>query len=216
MQIGHHQQLQSDGATTSDEHGLACRNAGLLDGFQNRVDRLDKRCFRKADIIGQSDDSAFCHPGHGFHVFGEAPTVRRESASQARCFVLFTLREKAAFAIETFPAGDVMKTHHAVARLPRRHAAANSNYRACQFMSEDLRRRNVSVKNLLDVCAADPTGGNLDEDFAFGHFGNGDFLDADNSLFAIDTGAHGLGDWTQRPHCFQGRSGPVHRAAISP
>src|SRR2546429_5294800 len=45
-------------------------------------------------------------------------------------------------------------------------------------MSEDLRRRNVSVKNLLDVCAADPTGGNLDEDFAFGHFGNGDFLDA--------------------------------------
>src|ERR1700731_4870868 len=63
-------------------------------------------------------------------------------------------------------------------------------------MSEDLRRRNVSVKNLLDVCAADPAGSNLDEDFAIAHFGHGDFLDADDFLFAVDTGAHGLGDWT--------------------
>src|ERR1700730_5500026 len=79
-------------------------------------------------------------------------------------------------------------------------------------MSEDLRRRNVSVKKLLDVCAADPAGSNLDEDFAIAHFGYGDFLDADDSLFAVDTGAHGLGDGAQRLRGFQRCAGAAHVA----
>src|SRR6266478_1025407 len=173
------------------------RQCQLRGSHVYRVDRLDKRGFLEADIVGQGDDTAFGHPGHGFYVFGEAAAVWHESACQSRGLVLFALGEETVFAIETRAAGDVMKAHHAVAELPSRYAPANCNYRACQFMSKDLRRRNVSVKNLLDVSAADPAGGNLDKDFAIAHFRYGDFLDADDTLFAVDAGAHGLGVGTE-------------------
>src|SRR6266550_262509 len=82
-------------------------------------------------------------------------------------------------------------------------------------MTQNLRRRQIGVKNLLDVCAADPAGGDFDEDFAIADFGYGDFFDADDTLFAVDTGAHGLGDRTQIPCRLQGCARPTHFAATS-
>src|SRR5258708_22820786 len=93
--------------------------------FQDCVEGVDEGGFPEADVVRQGDDPAFSHPGHGFHVFGEAAAVGREASGQTCCLVLFTLREKAAFAIKAFAARNVMKTHHAVAELPFRHAAAS-------------------------------------------------------------------------------------------
>src|SRR6266446_2446988 len=108
-----------------------------------------------------------------------------------------------------------MKTHYSVADLPLRHAAARGYDGAGYFVAQNLRRRNVGVENLLDVGAANATGGNFDEDSAVGHLGDGDFFDANDSLFAVDTSAHGLGDEAKRLHSFQSCAGPAHRAAIS-
>src|SRR5260370_900406 len=53
------------------------------------------------------------------------------------------------------------------------------------------------------------------EEVAVSHFGDGDFLDTDDALFAVHTSAHGLGDGAKRLHSFQRCSGPAHRAATS-
>lgn len=87
-----------------------------------------------------------------------------------------------------------MKTHHAVAGLELCDSATCSNNSACEFMAEDLRRLNITLEDFLDVRAADAAGGYFDEDFVVADFGNGHFFDADDSLFAIDAGAHGFGD----------------------
>src|SRR5437879_7506514 len=106
-----------------------------------------------------------------------------------------------------------MKTHHAVAKLPIRHAAASCYDCAGQFVAQNLGGRNVGVIDLLDVRAANAASGNFDEDFAVGHFGDGDFFDANDSLFAVDTGAHGLGDGTKSLQDFECCSRPTHRSA---
>src|SRR2546429_7874070 len=41
-QLRDHQELQADGTAADDQDGFACRYAGLLDGFQNRVDESEE------------------------------------------------------------------------------------------------------------------------------------------------------------------------------
>ena len=107
----------------------------------------------------------------------------------------------------------MVKAHHAVAKLPFCHAAADGHYGASQFMSQDLRRRHISVKDLLGVGAANPTSSNFDEHFAVGDFGNGNFFDADDSLFTVDASTHGFRDRPQRLHSLQRCAGSTHRTA---
>jgi len=59
-----------------------------------------------------------------------------------------------------------METHHAVAELPFRDAAANCNDRAASFRDPESAAAAIGVKNLLDVCPADPQAGDFYEDFA--------------------------------------------------
>src|SRR5260370_5419198 len=146
-------------------------------------------------------------------VWGDPPAVGGDTAGEACRLVLLALREEATLAIETIAAGYVMETHHTVARDPLRYAAAHCYDRAGYFMAQNLRRRNVGVINLLDVGAADAASGDFDEHFAIAHFWDGDFLDANDSLSAVDTGAHRFRDGTKRLQMFEGCSGPAHRVA---
>ena len=77
-------------------------------------------------------------------------------------------------------------------------AAADGDDGAGQFVAENLRRFDVTLEDFLDVGAADAAGGDFDEHFAVADFGDGDFFDADDAFFAIDAGAHGLGDGAER------------------
>ena len=63
-----------------------------------------------------------------------------------------------------------------------------------------MRRWNVSVEDFFDVGAADAASGDFDQDFVVAYFGDGDFFDADDTLFAVDAGVHGLGNG---PKCLQ-------------
>ena len=92
-------------------------DAGFLHGFHDGVDGLDESGFFEGDVVGQGDDAAFGDPRHGFDVFAEAAAVGSEACGEAGGLVLLALRKEAAFAVETFAARDVVKTHDAVAGL---------------------------------------------------------------------------------------------------
>src|SRR5260370_536554 len=66
-----------------------------------------------------------------------------------------------------------------------------------------------------DGGAADAAGGDFDQDFVVVDFGDGNFFDAHNSLFAVDAGAHGLGNGAKCLERFDDSAGPAHRAATS-
>src|SRR5260370_42224359 len=108
-----------------------------------------------------------------------------------------------------------MEPHPRVTGLPFGDAAAHGSDGACKFVPEYWRRRNVGVKDLFYVGATDPASRNFDEHFAVGHFRDRDLLDADDSLFAVHTRVHGLGNGTKRLHGFQGRAGAAHVAETS-
>src|SRR5712664_2580870 len=87
-----------------------------------------------------------------------------------------------------------METHHAIAGLPFGDAGADRNDRTCEFVTEDLRRLDITLKDFFDVGAANAAGGDFDQGFVIADFRNGDFFDAHDSFFAVDAGAHGFGD----------------------
>src|SRR5262249_23065164 len=87
-----------------------------------------------------------------------------------------------------------METHHAVAGLEFGDAMADGNNCAGQFMAEDLWRLHVALVNFLNVGAANAAGCDFDKNFAFADFGNWDFFNTNNSLFAVNASAHGFGD----------------------
>ncbi len=151
----------------------------------------------KDDVVGQRYDAALRNPGHGFHVFAEAAAVWGEPAGQACGFVLLALRKKAAFAIKTIAAGDVMKAHHPVAQLPFGYAGADGDDCARQFVTQNLRRIYVRLEDFFDVGPADAAGRNFDQHFAVADVGDGNFFDAHDALFAINARVHGFRHRTQ-------------------
>ena len=108
-----------------------------------------------------------------------------------------------------------METHHAIAGLEFRHTRADGDDGAGKFVAEDLRRLDISLENFLDVRAADAAGGDFDEKFAFTHFGDGDLFNEDNSLLAVNAGAHGFGDGAKRLRRSGHNRTGSHRAATS-
>jgi hypothetical protein len=83
-----------------------------------------------------------------------------------------------------------METDDAVARFEFADAAADLDYRASQFVPENLRRRDKTVVNLLDVGSADAAGGDAKQNLSLADFGNGNAFDDDLALAAIDASAH--------------------------
>src|SRR5260221_8033194 len=185
-----HKELQADRAATGYQNIFSWNNACLLHGFVDGIDRLDEGGFVEADVVGQRDDAAFGHPRHRLDVLSKATTVGREAGSKTGGFVLLALGERAALAVKAGATGNVMEAHDAIAGLEFCHTRADGYDRAGEFVAEDLWRLDVTLENFLDVRAADAAGGHLDEKFAFTYFGYRDFFDADDSLFAIDAGAH--------------------------
>src|SRR5260370_11613117 len=122
LQLANHEKLQADGAAADYENGFTWRDARLLHGFDDGVDRLDEGSFFERDIVRKRDDAALCDPGHGFDVFAEAGPVWREAAGEAGALVLLTLREEALLAVEAFGAGWAVAPPDALPALPSAHA----------------------------------------------------------------------------------------------
>jgi hypothetical protein len=82
-------------------------------------------------------------------------------------------------------------------------------------MTQDLRGIYVGLEDLLNIGTADAASGDFDQDFTVGDVGDGNFFDADDALFAVDTGVHGFGDWPQCGSGMKHGSGVAHEAATS-
>src|SRR5579859_440957 len=214
-ELGDHKKLQTDGAAAGNENVFARSDAGFLYSFVDRVDRLDEGGFFERDVVGKRDDAAFGDPRHGFHIFGEAAAIGREAGGEAGGLVLLALRERAALAVKTSAAGDVMKTHHAIAGFEFLHARADGDDGTGKFVAKDLRRLNVPLENFLNVRAANAARGDFDEELAFADFRDGDLFDADDSLFAVNAGTHGFGDGAEHLKRAGHHGTRSHRAATS-
>src|SRR5580692_10679113 len=194
FQFADHEQLEADGAAAQDEDSFAGGDARLLNGFDDGVDGLDESGFFETDIVRERDNAAVGDPGHGFYILSEAAAVWREAGGQPGCFILLALGEEALLTIKAPPARNMVEAHDAVAGRPLVYATADGDDRAGKFVAQNLRRLDVTLKDFLDVRAANAAGGHFNEHFAFANFGDGDFLDADDSFFAENTGPHGFRD----------------------
>src|SRR5260370_38977835 len=182
LQLANHEKLQADGAAADYENGFTWRDARLLHGFDDGVDRLDEGSFFERDIVRKRDDAALCDPGHGFDVFAEAAAVLRDAAGAAGALVLLTLREEALLAVEAFGAGRVVEAHYAVAGFPFGDTGAHGDDRAGEFVAEDLRRHHATLKNFLDVGVADAARGDFFQSLRAVDFADGNFFDVRNFL----------------------------------
>jgi hypothetical protein len=89
-----------------------------------------------------------------------------------------------------------MKAHDPIAGLPPNDLRAYRDDGSGQLVPKNLRRINVAMEDFLDVSATNAACGYLDQHFGLSDFGYRDFLNANNSLFAEDAGAHGFGNRT--------------------
>jgi hypothetical protein len=93
----------------------------------------------------------------------------------------------------------VVKANDAIAQLPALNAFADRDDRSGRFVAKNLRRRDETVLNFLDVGAADAAGGDVDQNFARGNFRHGNWLDDHASRAAIHGRAHsGAGEIARR------------------
>src|SRR5580704_5128751 len=202
FQFANHEQLEADGAAAQDEHSFAGGDARLLNGFDDGVDGLDESGFFETDVVRERDHAAVGDPGHGFYILSEAAAVGREAGGQPGRFILLALGEEALLAIKASPARDMVEAHNAVARRPLVYASADGDDGARKLVAQNLRRLDVTLKDFLDVRAANAAGRHFNEHFAFADFGDGDFFDADDSFFPENTGPHGSRDGPERLQLF--------------
>src|SRR5580704_2040094 len=215
FQFADHEQLQADGAAAQDEDSVAGGDARLLNGFDDGIDGLDESGFFETDVVREWDNAAVGHPGHGFYILSEAAAVGREAGGQPGCFVLLALGEEALLAIKASPARDMVEAHNPVAGRPLVDAPADGDDGAGKLVAQNLRRLDVTLKDFLDVRAANAAGGHFNEQFAFADFGDGDFLDADDSCFAENTCPHGFRDGPERLQRFCRCAEAAHVAETS-
>src|SRR5262249_53594184 len=143
----------------------------------------------------------------------EAAAVGSETGGEAGGFVLIALREEALVAVEAFATGDVMEAHDAIAELEFFHAPPHGNDGTGEFVTANLRRLDIALKDFLDVGAADAAGSDFDEHFTIADVRNRHFLDANDSPFAIDTGLHGAWNRAERADGFDHSASAAHREA---
>src|ERR1051326_2396461 len=142
-------------------------------------------------------------------------SVGSKTRCEAGCLVLLALRKQAAFAVKAFFAWNMMKTHHAVAGFEFCDTRTGSDDGPGEFVTENLRRLNVTLKDFLDVGAANAAGGNFDEHFVGTDFGDRNFFYLDHTFVAVDSRAHGRWNETDRSGVLSRGFCSAHRVAIS-
>ena len=167
-------------------------DARFVNGLQAGIDGLDKSGFLKADIRRNPHHSSFRDPVHHPDIFGKAASAGAEAAGHPHLLVSRALREKFLLAIETLAAGNVMESQHAVTRTPLANPVAHRLNRSGNFVSENLRRRQEAVLDLLDVRSADAAGPDAHQHFTGGNLRHRNFLRRHAALAAIDSSPHAL------------------------
>ena len=183
-------------------NAFAAAKSELADAFEDGVDRfqhgsLDERCGHR-DL----DDARHAKVGHA-HIPGITAPGRFKPCGDAGLFVLEALGVGVMPAIVALAAGNVVVKSDAVADLKATDAPAQSDDRPRGFMAKDPGRRHGTSLDLLDVSRANPANGDLDQNLAGFDRRDGNFLDPDVILAAVDGRLHEF--WDGRCfHAWQG------------
>jgi hypothetical protein len=146
--------------------------------------------FFKADVCGERDHSALNNPGHCANVFRKASAIRIEASRKTDLLVSCALRKKLSLAIKTGTARDVVEADHTVAGFKFRDAAPGFNYGASKLVPQNLRRRDETVMNLLNICATNAASGYAEKKFALSDFRNRHRFYRYTAFAAINARAH--------------------------
>jgi hypothetical protein len=95
-----------------------------------------------------------------------------------------------ALAVKALAAGNVMEDNDAIAGFESGDVGTHVRYDARGFVTEDTRRSEQVVFDLLEIGVADATGFDADQDFAGANFGSADSIDRDETVAAIHGGLH--------------------------
>ena len=184
----------ADRALTNHQDCLVPLEIEPLNRLVACVDRLEKCSLFKRNSVGNLYEPAPQHDGrHDADVLGETATGRSEARSAPDVLIGLALREGLFAAVEALAARDVVVSHHAVAYRESVDAFACLHDSARHLMSEDARCIMRSGVNLLQICAADSAGVDLDQHLAGADLRHRDGFDADVIHAAIHGGSHHCG-----------------------
>ena len=97
-------------------------------------------------------------------------------------------------AVVTFPAGDVVEHHHAIAQFVTGNIFAQSSNHSGGLMTKDARCGMGTGCDLLQIGAADAAGVDPNQDFSRADLRNRNGLQPDVINAAINCRLHGCGD----------------------
>src|ERR1700722_9706412 len=165
-----------------------------LDRLVAGVDRLEKGCLFKRNLVGNLHKATTPHDGrHHSDVLCEASTGRSEAGCAPDVLIGVALREGLLAAVEALSTRDVVVSHHPVAYGKAVDAFACADNCARHLMPKDPRRIVRAGVNLLEVGAADSAGVDLHQYLAGADLRHRDSLDANVVHAAIDCSTHRCG-----------------------
>src|ERR1700679_4283526 len=187
-------QQNTDGALPNDEHSFVGLQMEQLNCLIAGVYRLDKSGLLERNLIGNLDKASANDPVQDANVFVEAATRGSKASCAAHPLVDLALGEGLLAAIKAFATGNVMVGHDAVPHSEAADILARADDGPRHLVSEDTRRIMRAGVDLLEVGAADSSGVNLDQHFAYAYLGNGNRLYMYVVFAAIHSRAHGRGN----------------------
>src|ERR1019366_8412214 len=189
-----HRQDDANRALADQQHRFSGRKPQRFNTFHAGVYGLDERRSLERNAIRNTDDSLANDPLHHPNIFGKTASAGLVARGRADFLVGRTLGEHLMLAIEAFPAGDVVKHHHAVAQFVAGNLFAERSNHTGRFMAKDARGGMGTGCDLLEISAADAAGVNANQDLSRADLRHRDSLHADVVHAAINCRLHGCGE----------------------
>ena len=184
-----HQQ-QADRALADDEDRLVLRDAGLPDGLEAGVHRLDEGGFPGAHPVRDRDrlPARRSSRERARTRHSRRPTARSRPWCRSSC--RRGTARRAALAVEAGAARHVMVHDHALPFAKAARAPPERRDRPRDLVTEDERPRQQPVLDLLEIGRADPARVDPHQHLARPGLGHGHVLDAQVALAVINDGLH--------------------------
>ena len=159
-------QQNPDRPLADDQHSFIRLQLQIADRLVARVHRLNPRGLLKRNVLWNAHEAVLHNPLCHANVLREAATRRLEPGRRPHLLIHSALRESFFPAVVACAARNVMKRHHAVARLVIAHSLTDRDNRPRHLVPENPRRRMRPRMNLLQVGPADAARMNADQHLA--------------------------------------------------
>ena len=176
---------EADGPGPGDEDAVVGRHLGQVDGVDGDGRRLGECGGPGGQGVGEPHELVGARHEIPAEGATEREVVRGLSCEADRRAAPSTGTARAA-------TGRGVR-HHPGTRLPARHGGTARHHRARPFVSQDGPRARVAFEYEVQVAAADPALGHLDEHLVRAGDGDGPILDGDPAVADEDGGRHQLG-----------------------